>query len=279
MLTHANRFCIVPGSGSRLQEAVGHVIDHSLATISRHLSAKTASAAINASSASPSAAGQEHQAMYETNDYYSANNRSNANGDQPRHYSIENQHADPAPQEFTSGAQYTFVEVPHATTMAGQTYGGIPAGYGGQGYNAATLKSTIEGQLNTDLGRQAQQVTQQQQTPTSANTHFMAAFQPSPVQQNGFMGMNTNVEMAGPAAWRHFADNMVTMAGHVPATADLVQQHSQQYANAALMSLQGKTENCVDHAAVPQGNFGGMQMPVDGTQTWPLIHYQGKGAQ
>jgi hypothetical protein len=283
---YTNRF---PGTGPRLRDAVRSIVDNSLAHINRHLTAKTASAAIASSSSpvGPTAQEQQSQPAYEqNNDYYSGNHAA-ANGDmsanQQRHYSVDGQatHSE-QPQQYQTSGHYGYADAPN--TNAAQYQPSTMPAYDASGYNAEDMKNNIEAQLNAELGH----ATSHQQTPRAAQSaNYMGAFQ-SPVQQNGFQqaaapaGMPQAHPNAGPAAWRHFADNMISVNGQADMNG---QQYSMGPAH-SLMALQNtvsKTDTSMAApAAVPTamntgaaGSFGGMQMPVDGAQAWPMISYQG----
>ena len=167
--------------------------------------------------------------------------------------------------------------------------------YDTSAYNAEGMRSNIEAQLNAELGsgQQQQQQQQQQQAPPSQththhqqqqqlapqqaqSTNFMAAFQHqqqqhtpgngtpqqhTPVYPPAMQHPSANFPQSGPAAWRHFTDNMIIGA-------------PEDYSSHSVSGTGG----VVGSAAIAPASFGGMQMPTDGTQAWPLIQYEGKFA-
>lgn len=146
------------------------------------------------------------------------------------------------------------------------TYNAPMGTFDNSAYNSADMKPSIDAQLNQP---------QQQVQPAPAT--FMTAFQ-SPTAQNtvGFQPQAVGDLQPGPAAWRHFTDNLnVTGLGV---------DGSQDYMNSAnaLMALGGdKQHPGLDLTAVANMH-GGMQMSDQQHDQipWPLVHYddnQGHG--
>ncbi|KAK5122958.1 hypothetical protein LTR85_003523 [Meristemomyces frigidus] len=251
------------GTGPKLQEATRNIVEYSLSHINRHLTEKTASAAMATVPSGPEQSQQ--QQTYAGQDYYAPT----TNG--------TNHFAYPEPQSMP---QY------NATA------------YDTSAYNAEGMRSNIEAQLNAELGPQAvqhqtpqphshQQMTPQPHQitpqPQQAPSNFMTAFQQTPTgtpqTANGFPPAQAPMQAAfphsGPAAWRHFADNMMTnlvVGGHDP--------DQQQHLHHALPTHTVNGSLATAGGGGPMAaaaTFGGMQMPADGTQSWPHIQYGGFG--
>ncbi|KAH9828484.1 Activator of stress 1 [Teratosphaeria destructans] len=264
------------GTGPKLQEAVRNIIEYSIGNINRHLTAKTASAAIATATAAavpPDATnGQEQQDPQQTyehnNDYYSGGSASATNTDRQRQYSVDGQtHAGQAQAApFTDAVPQYYQQHQYAAQAM--------AAYNNATYDPDAMKSNIEAQLNTELGAGADGSSSQHTSPqhAQATTQYMAAFQ-SPAQQSAFQAPSTPAAMqpgafqnSGHAAWRHFADNMLgSMGVNVTATTD----YGMSPAGGMILKTDGS-----GLGTPPVGSFGGMQMPADGNQSWPLIHYQ-----
>ena len=203
--------------------------------------------------------GQEQQHAYTGQDYYTPAQHSHA------HYSY------PDPQNLP---QYT------------------AASYDPSAYNAEGMRNNIEAQLNAELGSQSHH--QQQPAPPSQThphiqqqltpqpTNFMAAFQQkqqhtptgtsqhpvgypaqsavlAPQQQGQPLMQASSLPQSGPAAWRHFTDNIMTNLG-------AAEEH------VGLQSVGGVAGSTgVVGSVIAPSSFGAMQMPADGTQAWPLI--------
>ncbi|CAK1357813.1 unnamed protein product [Cercospora beticola] len=249
------------GLSSRLQAAIRTIIDFSLGNIQRHLAAKTASAALPATS-SPT----EPQAQAYTNGYSEQQRYTNGHSSEDlsstasRAYANTHAHADQS-HAYSQSGQYTY---PSAHENGVYPQASIN-GYSQSAY-AEDSKPNIEDQLlqATSIAQQAQQV--------NAN-NFMAAYQAaSTAETNGYhqtpttAGMNDQTyPQAGPAAWRHFADSIPNLGGH-------------EYMNSAasLMALGGgKHTDGTDMVAAAQMSH--MHLPhADGVQApWPLLHYTG----
>lgn len=218
--------------------------------------------------------------MYQdTNGYSNAYSNGAPNGNDPsgsQHaYAMTDRTAGHVPSQTPYPSGSHFYQEAQATPV--QSYMGS---FDPAAYNAEDMKPSIHAQLNAhnvvahpqvshqqpaQQSHHGSQMTQQQAPPS-----FMAAFQP-PTGQNGFHAATPGVNMqhAGPAAWRHFTDNMVTnMSG-------------QDYMNSAnaLMALQGdKGQHGMDMAAVNVATMGGLHMAPDGQQQqqpWPMIYNTG----
>lgn len=264
-----------------------NIVEYSLSHINRHLTAKTASAAI-ASAGSPTGptGHEQHQQSYDTApDYYTPTTNGAANGDMSaphqRHYSMDAQsaHPDSAQNGYPPGAHFAYAE-PQSAAMP-QYHNTAMNAYDTSAYNADGMKSNIEAQLNAELApppaqQHHQQTPQphQQMTPHPQQApNFMAAFQSPAPPPNGFQPAQASslqpFPNPGPAAWRHFANSMVdNISGQ------------ENYAGIALAGATQANTSIPGASGTPMvaATFGGMQMPTDGTQSWPMIQFQGNTA-
>lgn len=168
-------------------------------------------------------------------------------------------------------------------------------------YNAEGMRTNIEAQLNAEL--EAQSVQQHQTPHPPPHTHQQMTPQPQqmtpqPQQQSNFMAfqhtptgtpqtangfppaqapMQVAFPQSGPAAWRHFTDNMMTnlaVGGQDPDPAQPQHIHHGMPAHTGNSNLTTADGGGTMTAAA---TFGGMQMPADGTQSWPYIQYAPAG--
>ena len=264
------------GTGTRLQEAIRNVIDSSLANISRHLAAKTASAGL-ASAGSPTsptghAQPQQQQIFPAANGYAHAYSNGGTTGDMSngssQTYSMSAQGSGPPQNAYPSNThlypEHQSGSMPPYTSATAQAFD--PAKY-----IAQDMKPAIEVQLNAHRSALPQQQVPQSQaahlaqhvpqlTPHAAPTPFLAAFQ-SPVQdQASFNPPATSLAATGPAAWRNFTEMIPNISG-------------QDYmaSTNGLMSL-GQKQDGVDMSAANVASMGGLQMAAS-NQPWPLVSY------
>lgn len=252
------------GTGPALQNAIRSVVDFSLNHISGHIAAKTASAAV-ASTASPVSDHNQQQQMYDgtngTNGYYANSSATqDLNGAHGQAYSEAQQGQQ---GHYPAPAQYTY-----PTTQAnGISYTAANTA----GFDAAAYAGDQKPNMDAELAAHTASLAAHQ----PAATTFLQAFQSPPQVSNGFpqtphaavMNGQPVYPQAGPAAWRNFADNMMSnVSGH-------------DYVNSAggLMGLgNGKTDGSLSEMAV--ATMGNLQVPAgDPNQPWPLIHYNGGG--
>lgn len=191
-----------------------------------------------------------------TNGYSTEYTAQNGDVSQTQGYAQDQSQNNYPPQSFAYA---------HAHPPA-QNSNGIYTTFDGSGYSGEEAKPNIEAELVASMA--------QQQAQQPAPTNFMAAFQsPNPQVSNGFQQSPQTATMnsvqaypqAGPAAWRHFADSMMTnVAGdyNLPA--------------GALMSLTGKSDGSGDLTGMTMGNIPLPTGDANG-QPWPLIHYNSSG--
>lgn len=234
------------GTGPKLQSAIRNIVDYSVTHINRRIAERTASAA-SAAIASEAQQTTPQQQSYAGQDYYAPSH----------HYSTY------PGQTHDASSQYQQPPIPYDTSA----------------YNAEGMRHNIEAQLNAELSHanSAQHTHHhasipdhsQQQTPTN----FAMAFQ-APATPHSQAYAPQAFPQAGPAAWRHFADNMMTNLSA-----------PEQYAATANMaggiSTAPTDTSGLSGAAMPQmaATFGGMQMPSDPSQAWPAIVNYGVGPQ
>lgn len=247
-----------PGATSQLVASIRAIIEFSLGNIQRHLAAKTASAAITSTS-SPE---QPTQQLYNATNGYSNDYSAQTNGDmnQSQAYAQDQTHNNYPPQNFAYAHAH-----PPAPTSNGMYNTQANIAFDSSAYTTEESKPNIEAELVASMA--------QQQAQQPAPTNFMAAFQsPNPQVTNGFQHSPQTATLngpaypqAGPAAWRHFTDSMMTTVNgpdyNLPA--------------GALISLNGKSaDGSTDMAAMSMGN---MPLPTGDAsgQPWPLIHYTG----
>ena len=265
------------GSGPRLREAIRGIIDTSLVSISRHLAAKTASAGL-ASSGSPTgpADQQQQQVFPDANGYANAyaNNTTSAdisNGSQPA-YAIGHRGSDPTQQQNPYPQGGHFYPEPQSGSMPPYAPATIVQ-FDTSAYSTEDIKPNLDAQLNAHNAMTQPQVSHQQPThatpqltPHQPSANFMAAFQSQPASQNGFHTTTQAVAMphSGPAAWRDFTNNMgMAMGG----------QDYMNSASNALIALASDKPHGLDMSAANGASMGGMHIPPDGQQPWPLIQF------
>lgn len=262
-----------PGLSSNLQSAIRPIIDFSLSNIQRHIAAKTAAAALPATS-SP---GETHAQAYTNgngyNEQYSGEHSSNGEVHGNHGQAYVSPH-DEQNHGYQATAQYAY-PAPHESHV-------YPPG-GLNGYNTTSYaddtKPNLEEQLmrvNSLADQQAAEAAASRVGPHSAPTNFLAAFQsPTTQPSNGFdqtpptAGINEQVgtyPQAGPVAWRHFADTIMPndYMGHAG------------HSTASLLALSGgKAADGTNGNMVAAAQMGSLQLPVsDGAQApWPLLHY------
>ena len=266
------------GTGLSLRNALKHIIDTSLAGISKHIAAKTASAGLAAGS--PTSAldpSQQHQIFPDTNGFPTAYTKSNPNSDGPHDAQQAYAMSERAATHSQTPAPYLSASHYYQETQPGamQPYmGSFEPSYS----SAEDMKPNVNAQLSTHNVIPHPQVSHPQPaqrshhgsqlTPHQAPANFMAAFQP-PQGQNGFHtpAHATSMQQSGPAAWRHFTDTMSSNLG------------AQEYMNSAnaLMAMQGDKQHGMDMAAANVASMGALHMPQDGQQPWPLIYNAGDG--
>ncbi|KAF7191185.1 Transcriptional activator protein acu-15 [Pseudocercospora fuligena] len=245
------------GATPQLVGAIRGIVEFSLGNIQRHLAAKTASAAVASASSPTTSDHQQAQQLYNaTNGYSTEYTAQNGDVNQGQAYAQDQSQNNYPPQSFAYA---------HAHPPA-QNSNGIYNTFDGSGYSGEEAKPNIEAELVASMA--------QQQAQQPAPTNFMAAFQsPNPQVSNGFQQSPQTATMnsvqaypqAGPAAWRHFADSMMTnVAGdyNLPA--------------GALMSLTGKSDGSGDMTGMTMGNIPLPTGDANG-QPWPLIHYNSSG--
>lgn len=275
------------GSGPRLKETLYiNYVEPSLAQVRQYIATKTASAGLASvdASASPVEQPQQPHSATDPNAFSNpfGNGTANAEGasDNQSTYVVNGRassHNQSQPQaHYPIGHYYTDGQ---PTSM--QPYmGSFDGSY------TEDIKPNID-QMNAHNVMTHQQVPhqtpshpqQQQMTPHQAPSNFMAAFQ-SPTPQNGFhpSPAHCNMQMhSGPAAWRHFADGMMTNVG------DPNYMNSTMNSANALMALQSdKSHGGMDmNAAASVASMGAMHMAPDGqhVQPWPLIYNSEHGQQ
>lgn len=241
----------VQGTGPRLPEAIRNIINHSLNNINRHLAAKTASAVVASTSSPTEPTNHEHGQLYENVQYYQSANQ--------RPYTIVEERG-----------QASFSDQPQTSHKQGNDHFGYqdpsngPASYSAvPTFSSASYSSGPASQATMES---FDAFTSQ---PTSQQTsNFIAAFRSPPRHQNGFLppGPPTSISDAeyqahaagGPAAWRHFTNNIMANSPSFMHTTD------------AIIALQNRTkaEGGMDMGAVPLG----LHMP-DGPQSWPHIQF------
>ncbi|KAM3424816.1 hypothetical protein BST61_g6797 [Cercospora zeina] len=248
------------GLSSRLQAAIRTVVDFALGNIQRHLAAKTASAALPATSSPTEPHTQAYTNEYsEQQRYTNGHSSDDLNGSARRAYA--NVHADQS--HYPQAGQYTYPPA-HENGVYPQT--GIDS-YAQSSY-AEDSKPNIEEQL-----LQATSIAQQAQQASADN--FLAAYQAaSAAESKGYHHRPTTARMndqtsppAGPAAWKHFAASIPNLAGH-------------EYMNSAasLMALSGgKATDGMNPDMVAAAQMSNVHLPhADGVQApWPLSHYSG----
>lgn len=251
---------ILLGTGPQLQQAIGHIIDSALDNLNRQIAARTASAAV-ASAVSPTTQEQNAaQQLYEStngSDNYYGNGTSGHNmaASQGTYMNAQQGHQEQArAPSYPGTASYTYPGVQNGAMAYAQ---GTMGGYDSAAYSSEEAKPNIEAQLQA-AAHEAQA------------SNFMAAFQSptAPVNGNGFQQSPQQAEypQAGPAAWRHFANSMMT---------NVSGQEYLQTPAGALMALSGgkSGDGSMDIATATMGNIA---IPNDGsTQPWPLLQYTG----
>jgi len=275
-----------------------NIINYSVGNISRVLTAKTASAQVTTagSPTAPTSQTPQHPAPDAARKYYDLSYAAapgmNGNRDTNGQYMVDTPTAHPTQN---IGQHATNHQLAYSEPQA--SLGAYPpssaAGYNHSAYPTEDIKPSIEAQNNVDIGQTPNHQhtpqpamtphhPQHQQTPTNYMTtfphhHYQQSFQPLAGTPSNTIDAHTHF---GPAAWRSFADSMMTNIG------------SPDYSANALMALGGgpsapggprvtTTSLAEDAPAGAAGGistaeaFGtmGMQLPLDGTQTWPLIHY------
>ncbi|CAK4034358.1 Activator of stress 1 [Lecanosticta acicola] len=258
------------GTGPALQSAVRGIIDFSLDHISAHVAAKTASAAVTSTASPPSQDQTPAQQPYENansaNGYYSEHSGTqDLNGVQhPAYNEAQQGHASQGPATYPPPTQYPYGTaqpngIPYATTT--------PAGFDTAAY-PSDQKPDMEAEL---AAHTASIATPQQPVPSN----FMQAISSPAPGSSGFqqppqvavMNGQAAFPQSGPAAWRHFADNMMTNVS------------GQDYMNSAgaLMAMSaGKPDASVLPSEMAVATMGNFQVPAgDPNQPWPLIHYNG----
>lgn len=164
-------------------------------------------------------------------------------------------HHDQTHNGYPAAGQYTYPEVQNGA-MAYSS--GNIAGFDASAYSSEEAKPNIEAQLHHAVAHDPSMASQAQAS------NFLAAFQ-SPTQvNNGFQQspQQANFPQAGPAAWRHFTNSMMT---------NVSGQEYMPNPAGALMALSGGKAGEMDIATAAMGNF---PMPNDGSaQPWPLLQY------
>jgi hypothetical protein len=249
------------GTLPQLQVAVRQIVDISLGNITRHLAAKTASAAVNASSSSPVDLQPQQQA-------YGIGYNSYTNG--------SGQSYAQQPNSYPSNANFTYTE-PQNNSMT----------YASSNHFDAAAYHSDHGESKPNM--EAQLTAHNAQTNHMGPSDFLAAFS-SPHAQvgNAFSSppvaapMNGNTggvfQNAGPAAWRSFADNMMSNMHH---------EQPNDYA-AALMAL-GASNRANDLSGTGMENVAAtmgsmLHVPIgreyeQHAQVWPLIQFSGSMGQ
>ena len=144
----------------------------------------------------------------------------------------------------------------------------------GDSYASQDIKPSLDPHMNAHnvLAHAQQTQPTPQLTPQQTPTGFMAAFAPANTT-NGFHA-TSGVQMpyagdVAQAAWRHYADTIVP------------NMSSQDYMSSAnaLMALQSdKPHGSMDMStAASVASMGGLHLPADGQQPWPLIYNSGNG--
>lgn len=262
------------GTGPQLQQALGGIIEFSISNLNRQIAAKTASAAV-ASTVSPTT--QEQTAAQQLYDSTNGNGNYYANGtgdhelattEEQAYMSAQQGHQDQTHSSYSAGGQYTYPDVQNG----GMAYSsGNMAGFDTSAYSSEESKPNIEAQLHA-AAQNASMVSQPQptnfmaafQSPPNTHTQVNNGFQQSPQQQ-------ANFPQAGPAAWRHFANSMVT---------NVSGQEYMQTPTGALMALSGGKAGDGSTMDIATATMGNVPMPADGsTQPWPLLQYAGANGE
>ncbi|KAK4504236.1 hypothetical protein PRZ48_005152 [Zasmidium cellare] len=252
------------GTGPQLQQAISGIIDFSLSNLNRHIAAKTASAAV-ASTVSPTTQEQTAaQSLYDStngSDTYYTNGTGSHDMTQSQGQAYMNGqhgHQDQS-QNYPASGAYTYPGVQNGAMAYTQNN---MAAYDTSAYSSEEAKPNIEAQLHAA----AQEAAMSSQPQTS---NFLAAFQSPTAQVNGFQQspQQANYPQAGPAAWRHFTNAMMTNVSG--------QEYIQTPAGALMALSGGKAgDGSIDLAAT--ATMGNIPMPNDGTtQPWPLLQYTG----
>ncbi|USW48969.1 hypothetical protein Slin15195_G022880 [Septoria linicola] len=256
------------GLSSQLQAAIRTIIDFSLGNIQRHIAAKTASAALPATSSPGEAHAQTYSSGNSYGEQYANGTSGDINGNHGHAYS--NGH-DEQTHNYQQNSQYGYPPAHENGVYAQSTMNGYD-----QSACGGDTKPNIEDQLlqATSLAQQqAAQATQLVQQPGPAS--YLAAFQSSTSQASdgyhqstaGLSDHSAAYPQAGPAAWRHFADAMMNHSH--------VNGHEYMTSAAGLMALNGKTADGANPDMVAAAQMSSMQMPhSNGTQPpWPLLQY------
>lgn len=244
------------GTLPQLQVAVRQIIDFSLGNITRHLAAKTASAAVSAASSSP--VDQQQQGLY-GNGYNNGYGNAQASETHQQNYT--------QPTSYPNNPSYSFTEPQdNGLTYAGGNHFNASAGYGS---DHGDVKPNIAAQLTAHNA----------QTNHMGQPDFMTPF--TPALGNAFStppvttAMNGNAgefQSAGPAAWRYFADNMMLKMHH---------EQPHDYTG-GLMALGGVSRadelsgSGMENIAATVGSM--MHVPREyeqHAQVWPLIQFSG----
>lgn len=251
---------IITGATPQLQAAVRQIIDFSLGNITRHLAAKTASAAVHAASASP--VEQQQQQTYGNgyNQAYTSGRISE--GHEQQNYTQQ-------PNSFPNTTSYAYTD----SHNSGMAYpGGNHFDTASYGSDHGDTKPNIEAQL-TAHNAQASHMGQGDFMAAFAPAHATVgnAFTTSPVAaaMNGSAG---EFQTAGPAAWRYFADNMMMKMHHEQPT---------DYTG-GLMAMGGPNRvdemsgSGMENIAATIGSL--MHVPREyeqHAQVWPMIQFAG----
>lgn len=252
------------GTGPRLQSALAVIIDSAIGNISKHLAAKTASAAV-------ASAGNGNETVLDASAYSNGSNYSAAIPGQA-HISASDS------QTGTSYVTANQTSGPFAYPDPGNSgvtsYASNDLSYDSQGYNG-DVKSDISAQLaahNASLGGVPQHHASSRSpldhhTEQQANTlfqaysspHAIAGYTNAPigVSQGGSTGLT---HASGSMAWRQFADSMKSNA-------------SPHWSANALMALGQKS-----NAGTGIVGAEGISMEMDPNAHWPPMGYHSHGA-
>lgn len=251
------------GTLPQLQVAVRQIMDLSLGNIARHLAAKTASAAVNASSSSPV---DQHPQQQSYGNSYSTSYTNGGAATQETGYAQQS-------NNYATSASFAYAE-PQNSGMSYSSGNHFDTA----AYASGDHKPNMEAQL-TAHNAQANHMGQsdfmasfaQPHTHTQVGNAFSSP--PAAAAMNGSAG--GVFQNAGPAAWRSFADNMMMNMHH--------EQQPHDY-TASLMALGGTSRGDqmsntgMENIAATMGSM--LHVPMGReyehhAQIWPLIQFSG----
>lgn len=272
------------GIGLRLQNTIRGVVDYSVENINRAVAARTASEAVE-STATENKEPQVKQESYpSTNGYQQAFSQpeqlpSSAQHTQQAHYAVQpaqSQQAQQAP--YPSGNSFNY---PDPTVNDLPNYSGLTYRDAAELNEAAGIKPTLSNQLaghnppvsHVSVSPHPHMHQQQQQTH-----NFLSAFQSPPPQQSpagyhvppahGYYTMQP-----GPAAWRDFADSMMTNFSGQEQYAAITHTIPPAYTPQLNTGIPYGQHASMEVAAAANMNAASYVPGVN--QHWPLLLYNG----